>query len=182
MSFIRKAINWTHSSISDDKNEIEVYQLFQTEIENINKIIEEFIKEEGRENYLLYVLYRGKLVSLSLLENLKSSVLYNNRLSIEDRVKESSILEETYHKALEELKNRIITMAIKNPHNVYLSQIASSLRVINTLLKKYLYLLAIKRSGLITISSYDELKSLEDNIKIRISELNYRITTDTMKR
>lgn len=73
-------------------------------------------------------------------------------------------------------------MALIDPYNVYLSQIASSLRVINTLLKKYLYLLAIKRSGLITISSYDELKSLEDNIKIRISELNYRITTDTMKR
>lgn len=182
MSFIKKLNNWTHSSIPDDKQEIEVYQVFQTEIESINKTIEEFIKEEGIENYLLHILYNGRLVSLSFLETLKSSILNNNKLSIQDRIKESSLLEETYRKGLDELRNRIINMARIKPDNVYLSKISSSLEVINTLLKRYLHLTAIKRSSLMTISNYDELKRLEDNITIRISELNYRITTDTMKR
>lgn len=179
---LNKLKNWTHSSISDDKNEIEAYQTFQNEIERIKQTSEEFIKEEGAENYLLHILYKGKLVSLSFLEILKSSILNNNRLSLEDKIRESSALEETYRKGLEELKNRIITMAIRNPNNVYLSKISSSLSIINTLLTRYRHLLAIQRSGVVNISSYSELKQLEDNILIRISELERRITIDTMKR
>lgn len=182
MSWFNKAKNWAHSSISDDKSEIEVYQVFQNEIDNIKQTIEEFIKEEGAENYLLHILYKGRLVSLSFLENYRASILNNIKLSLEYKVKESTLLEEAYRKGLEELKNRIINMARISPDNVYLSKIASSLGVINALLKKYLYLAAIEKSRLTSISSYDELKMLEDNILIRISELNYRITTDTMKR
>ncbi len=182
MSFVSKIRNWTYSSISNDKNEIETYQVFQNKINNINQTIEGFIKEEGSENYLLHVLYNGKLVSLSFLETLKNSILNNKRLSIQDRVQESSLLDSAYRSGLEELKNRIINMARINPDNVYLSKISSSLNVINTLLKRYLHLIAIKKSGLTTISNYDELKQLEESIIMRISELNYRITTDTMKR
>ncbi len=181
MSFVSKIRNWTYSSISDDKNEIETYQVFQDEINHINQTIEEFIKEEGTDNHLLQVLYKGSLVSLSLLETLKSSILNNNRLSLQDRIKESSLLDEAYRKGLDEIRNRIIGMSIK-PDNVYLSKISSSLNIINTLLKRYLHLIAIKKSGLTTISNYDELKQLEESIIMRISELNYRITTDTMKR
>ena len=182
MSFISKINNWTHSSISDDKQELETYQVFKNEIDRIKQTSEEFIKEEGTENYMLHILYNGKLVSLSLLEMLKKSVLNNNSLSLEDRVKESYLIEGTYRNGLEELKSRIINMALMNPGNIYLKKIASSLGIINTLLKRYLHLIAIQRSGLTTISSYDELKRLEDNILIRISELNHRITTDTIKR
>ena len=182
MSFVSKVRNWTSSSISDDKNEIETYQVFQNEINNIKQTIEGFIKEEGSENYLLHVLYNGKLVSISFLETLKNSILNNNRLSIQDRIKESSLLDSAYRSGLEELKNRIINMARINPDNAYLSKISSSLNIINTLLKRHLHLIAIKKSGLMSISNYNELKQLEESIIMRISELNYRITTDTMKR
>ena len=40
MSFVSKVRNWTSSSISDDKNEIETYQVFQNEINNIKQTIE----------------------------------------------------------------------------------------------------------------------------------------------
>lgn len=178
---LNKLKNWAHSSIAHDKNEIETYQVFQDEINHINQIIEEFIKEQGTDSRLLHVLYKGSLVSLSLLETLKSSILNNNRLSLQDRIKESSLLDEAYRKGLDKVRNKIISMSSK-PDNVYLSKISSSLNIINTLLKRYLHLIAIQKSGLISISNYDELKQLEDSIKIRISELNYRITTDTMKR
>ena len=79
-------------------------------------------------------------------------------------------------------RSRILNMARINPDNVYLSKISSSLNIINTLLKRYLHLIAIKKSGLMSISNYNELKQLEESIIMRISELNYRITTDTMKR
>lgn len=177
-----KLKNWAHSSITEDKNEIEIYQIFTNEINSIKNTIEEFIKEEGSDNHLLYVLHDGKLVSLSLLETLRNSLLNSKSLSIEDKIKQSSLLEESYRKNLEELKNRIIRMALRRPDNVYLSKISSSIGIINTLLKRYLHLIAIQRSGLVSLSSFDELKKLEDSITIRISELNYRITTDTMKR
>lgn len=182
MSFISKINNWTHSSISDDKQELETYQVFKNEIDRIKQTSEEFIKEEGTENYLLHILYKGKLVPLSLLQTLRRTVLNSNKLSLEGRVKESSLLEEAYRMGLEELKNRILNMARINPDNVYLSKISSSLNIINTLLKRYLHLIAIKKSGLMSISNYNELKQLEESIIMRISELNYRITTDTMKR
>ena len=110
MSFISKINNWTHSSISDDKQELETYQVFKNEIDRIKQTSEEFIKEEGTENYLLHILYKGKLVPLSLLQTLRRTVLNSNKLSLEDRVKESSLLEEAYRMGLEELKNRILNM------------------------------------------------------------------------
>ena len=180
--FWNKVKNWAHSSISEDKQEIETYQNFQNEIENIRKIIKEYLDTEGSEDNLLKVNYNNQLVPLNLLQTLKNSILNNKKMSIEEKVKESSLIEEFYRRAFEELENRVIRMAQVNPNNVYLSKISSSLGVINTLLKRYLYLTAIQRSGLTSISSYDELKKLEDNILIRISELDYRITTDTMKR
>jgi len=56
---LNKLKNWAHSSIAHDKNEIETYQVFQDEINHINQIIEEFIKEQGTDNRLLHVLYKG---------------------------------------------------------------------------------------------------------------------------
>lgn len=180
--FWNKVKNWTHSSFSDDKKEIETYQVFQAEIDNIKKTINEYIEIEGSEDDFLKIDFNNQLMPLSLLKTLKNTILNNNKLSIGDRVKRSSLLEELYCEKLEELENKIIAIALSNPSNVYLNKISSSLGVINILLKRYIYLVAIERSGLGTISNYDELKKLEDNIKIRISEINYRITTDTMKR
>lgn len=179
---LNKLKNWAHSSISDDKHELEVYQIFQNEIDNIKKIRQEYINEEGSYDNKLQVSFKGNLVSLSVIETLKNTILNNQRLSLEERIKENTILADIYREKLKELEDRIITMALRNPENVYLSRISSSLGVINTLLKRYIHLLAIQRSGVTSINNGDDLKQLEDSILIRISEINYRITTDTMKR
>lgn len=182
MFFLQKAQSWLHSSVSDDKQELEAYQTFKDELENIKRVRGEYISEEGREDYMLQVLYNGKLVPLSLLETLKNSILYNKTLSVEQKAKQSSYLEELYRESLKELESRIITMAINNPNNVYLKQISSSISTLNKLIKRYANLIAIQRSGIKTITDNDELKSLEDSILIRSSEIEQRLAIETMKR
>ncbi len=182
MFSLQKLKNWTHSSISSDKQELEIYEYFKNEIENIKKVRKSYIDEEGREDISIYTEYNGEIVPISFLKTYKESVLHDKSLDAISRARKQAMLEDMYRERLKELENRIISMAISIPDNVYLKQISSYINILNQLLRKYAYLLAIQRSGLTTISSEEDLKKLEDNILIRSSEIQKRITIDTMKR
>ena len=174
--------NWTRSSVTSDKNELEIYKVFSDEISNLKKLMQEYIDDKGSENRSLFVLYNNQLMPLSVLFTLKNAIIHNHNLSIEQRAQQSSMLEEVYYRSFEELHNRIIFMAISNPNDVNLKIISNEVSIINSLIRKYLHLIAIQRSGINSISNAKDLKLLEDNIIMRSSDLEQRLKMDNIKR
>ena len=79
-------------------------------------------------------------------------------------------------------------MSVANKDNVYLSCINSCVGVLNKLLQKYSYLLAVQRSDIYSIDNHGDLnagkkiKKLKDNIEIRSNEIKCRLTLDDLER
>ena len=188
MFSLNKFKNWSHSSINDDKKELNTYQSFNDQISLIYSKIDEYIKEFGNSDERLFVNYNGKLVSMSLLNILKDSVLRDKSLSIEQRTYQSAELNRIYIEKLKELKNKIIAIAVTETDNVYLAYIHSCIQIVNGLLKEYGHLLAIQRSSIYTIDNSgnlnagEKIKILKDNIDIRSAEINSRLTIDSLSR
>lgn len=180
-NLIRKAKDWTQSSVVDDKRELTAYQYFVNEFENIDKKVLEYINEEGYSDKRLYVDMGGRLVSISTLESLKDIYKQDTSLSVNERAIKVATLNNMYNKALEDLKNRIINMAVSCRDNIYLVTIATSIVTLNALINEYAYMQAIQKSGVKVIDGGDaavKLKSLKNSIEIRIMEINSRITIE----
>lgn len=183
-----KLKNWSHSSINDDKKELNAYQSLNDQISLIYSKIDEYIKELGSLDERLLIDYNGNKISISLLNILKDSVLRDKKLSIEQRAYESAELNRIYIEKLIELKEKIIAMAVTQTDNAYLTYINSCIRIINALLKEYNYMIAIRRSNISFIDNSDninagkKIKILKDQIDIRTSEINKRLTIDSLKR
>lgn len=185
---LQKIKNWMHSSVIDDKKELNVYQSFQDQISSINTKIEAYIAELGNDDSRLLINYNGKNISLGMLKILSESILKDIKLSVDQRAYESAELNRIYYEELKKLKEKIIAIAVTETDNVYLAYINSYIQVINRLLKEYSNLLAIQRSSIYSIDNQGELnageklKTLKDNIDIRTAEIQCRLTTDDLKR
>lgn len=183
-----KLKNWAQSSINDDKKELNAYQSLDDQISLIYSKIDEYINDLGSIDKRLFVEYNGNLVSVSLLNILKDTILKDKNLSIEQRAYQSAELSRIYIEKLTELKEKIIAIAVTQTDNVYLAYINSCIKIINALLKEYNYMQAIKRANISSINNSDninvgkKIKILKDQISIRISEINRRLTIDGLKR
>ena len=185
---LQKLKNWTHSSVNDDRNELNIYQSFQDQFSSINSKIEEYIEEVGREDSRLLIDYNGQKMTLEMLKILSESVMRNKDLSVQERAFQSAELSRAYHENLKLLKEKIISLAVIAKDNVYLAYINSYIQIINAMLKEYAYLLAVQRSGVRSIDNTGELNAgqkigkLKDNIDIRTAEINSRLSLENCKR
>ncbi len=185
---LQKLKNWTHSSVTDDKKELNVYQSFQDQISLINSKTEEYITELGSEDKRLLIEFNGDKIPISLLKIMSESLLKNKSLSIEERATQSAELNRLYYQKLKLLKDKIIELAVNETDNVYLTYIHSCIKIINKLLKEYSYLLAIQRAAITSIdndgnlNAGEKLRVLKDNIDVRTAEINARLTIDSLKR
>lgn len=179
---LQRLKNWTKSSVNDDKRELEVYQLFQDQFNSIKYKIEEYIKECGYEDKRLFIEYNNELIPLSLLNALKESSLKNRSLSLQERAKLAAELTNFYNQKLKEIEAKIIELSLTERDNVYLITISSYIQIINNLLRKYIGLLAIQKSGVINIKSNNEIQKLKDSIEIRIAEIKTRLSLEEISR
>ena len=185
---LQKLKNWTHSSVTDDKKELNVYQSFQDQFSLTNSKIEEYIAELGSEDQRLLIDYNGEKMPISLLKTISESLLRSRNLSAEERAHQSAELARISHEKLKELKNKIVSIAVTETDNVYLAYIHSCIKIINSLLKEYSYLLAIQKSSIYAIDNSsslnagEKMKVLKDYIDIRTTEINTRLTIDELKR
>ena len=185
---LQKIKNWMHSSVIDDKKELNIYQSFQDQISLIDSKIEEYIEDLDNDDSRLLINYNGKNMSLRMLKILSESILKDTKLSVEQRAYERAELNRIYYTELKNLKEKIIVIAVTETDNVYLAYINSYIAIINTLLKQYAHLLAIQRSSIYSIDNQGELnageklKALKDSIDIRTAEIQCRLTTDDLKR
>ena len=185
---LQRLKNWAHSSIADDKSELNAYQNFQDHFSLIDSKLEEYIAEFASEDTRLLIEYNGEKMPINLLKIISESLLKSKNLSIEERAYQSAKLTRIYYEKLKQLKNRIIALAVTETDNVYLAYINSYIAIINTLLKQYAHLLAIQRSSIYSIDNQGELnageklKALKDSIDIRTAEIQCRLTTADLKR
>ena len=179
---LQRLKNWTKSSINDDKKEIEIYQLFQDQFNLIKYKTEEYISECGYEDKRLFIEYNNELISLSLLNTLKESSLKNNKLSIQERAKLAAELTNFYNQKLKEIEAKIIELSFTEKDNIYLITISSYVQILNNLLKKYIGLLAIQRSGVKYINSREEIQKLKDSIEIRTAEIQTRLSLEEISK
>lgn len=185
---LQRLKNWTHSSVTDDKSELDAYQIFQDQFSSLNSKIEEYISELGYEDERLLIDYNGEKIPLETLKTLGKSILKDNSLNIQQRVLKSEELNRMYYEKLKELKDKITALAINETDNVYLAYINSCIHIINALLKRYAHLLAIQKSTISSIDNSDNLNAgekirvLKDNIDIRTSEINTRLSLENLKR
>jgi len=181
----KRADNWTQSSVASDKRELQAYQYFKNEFENIKSKSLEYIEEEGYSNKRLSVEFEGRDIPISLLSSLKDTYRHDSTLSVEERAIKVATLTNMYNRELKNLQNRIINMAVASPDNLYLVDIATSINILNDLLREYAYMQAIVKSGIKVIAGADaalKVKTLKDNIEIRISEINARLTLEEIQR
>ena len=185
---LQRLKNWSHSSINDDKKELNAYQCFQDQISLINNKIEEYIAEFGSEDRRLFVNYNKEAIPINLLKIMSESLLKNKSLSVEERAYQSAELTRLYYENLKCLKNKIISLAVSETDNVYLAYIHSCIQIINGLLKEYAHLLAIEKSSIRTIDNTgninagEKIKILKDNIEIRSAQINSRLALESLKR
>lgn len=185
---LHKLKNWAHSSISDDKKELNAYQSFQDQFSLIDSKIEEYINELAGEDARLLIEYNGEKMPVNLLKIMSESLLKSRNLSTEERAYQSAELTRIYYEKLKQLKNKIIALAVTETDNVYLAYIHSCITIINSLLKEYSHLLAVQKSSIYTINNSgnlnagEKIKVLKDNIEIRTAEINTRLATDSLKR
>ena len=177
---LNKLKNWAHSSINDDKKELNAYQKFQDQFSLIDSKLEEYIAEFASEDTRLLIEYNGEKMPINLLKS--------KSLPIEERAYQSAELTRIYYEKLKQLKNRIIALAVTETDNVYLTYIHSCIQIINNLLREYAHLLAIQRTGISKIDNFgnsnagEKIKVLKDNIEIRTAEINTRLAIDSLKR
>lgn len=57
---LNKLKNWAHSSINDDKKELNAYQKFQDQFSLIDSKLEEYIAEFASEDTRLLIEYNGR--------------------------------------------------------------------------------------------------------------------------
>lgn len=184
---LNKAKNWSMSSIADDKRELNAYQQFQDCFSSINNQIDEYISEKSYEDERLQIVIDGKKYPLSYLDILENSIQSSKDLGIEEKIKKISEIEALKIQKIREIRDRIINLAVNCSDNKFLSCIQSTLKLLNRLLITYAGLTAIRKSGVRNINNEGidaakKIKSLEDEIEIRIAQINSRIATDTMKR
>lgn len=188
MFSLRKFKDWRHTSINDDKLELDIYQIFNEQFSSIDNQFEEYLKELGNEDKRLFVKYNGNSVPINRLYNISQIILNDKDLSIKERAYQSAELYRLYLLELKNLKEKIITLSVANKDNVYLSCINSCVGVLNKLLQKYSYLLAVQRSDIYSIDNHGDLnagkkiKKLKDNIEIRSNEIKCRLTLDDLER
>ena len=188
MFSLNKLKNWAKSSISDDKIELEVYQKLMDQINGIKGKADEYINEMNYTDERLYVEYEGKLVPISYLLSLKQSVMQDKTLKPEERAYKSANLTYFYNLKVKELEEKIVNLALLEPNNVYLAYINSSIQILNSLIKEYVYLMAMQRSQIFKIDNTGDmtagqkLKKLKNEIDIRISEIESRLTIESLKR
>lgn len=185
---LNKLKNWAHSSINDDKKELNAYQKFQDQFSLIDSKLEEYIAEFASEDTRLLIEYNGEKMPINLLKIIRESLLKSKSLPIEERAYQSAELTRIYYEKLKQLKNRIIALAVTETDNVYLTYIHSCIQIINNLLREYAHLLAIQRTGISKIDNFgnsnagEKIKVLKDNIEIRTAEINTRLAIDSLKR
>ena len=185
---LNKLKNWAHSSINDDKKELNAYQKFQDQFSLIDSKLEEYIAEFASEDTRLLIEYNGEKMPINLLKIISESLLKSKSLPIEERAYQSAELTRIYYEKLKQLKNRIIALAVTETDNVYLTYIHSCIQIINNLLREYAHLLAIQRTGISKIDNFgnsnagEKIKVLKDNIEIRTAEINTLIAIDILKR
>ena len=185
---LEKLKNWAHSSVADDKKELNVYQSFQDQFLAINSKIDDYLNEKSYEDERIQVDYNGKKIPINLLKTLSQSILSNKDLTTIQKAQKSAELTKLYYEKLRQLSEKIITLAVTEKDNVYLVYINSCIQIINSLLNEYSYLLAIQRSSIYQIDNQGELnageklKVLKDNIEIRTAEINSRLALDRLKR
>lgn len=183
---LRKAINWTKSSVVDDKYEMSIYKKLEEEFLSIDSKIEEYLKDLGYEDTRLHINFNGALYPLEYLKSLSSTISYSKTLTIEEKAIQMANLERLYIVELEKLKHRIIDMACAIQDNIYLAYINSRIRIINSLLKENLHLIAIQRSGVTCIDSSNntlasqKYKKFKDTMDIRVSEIEYRLASENI--
>ncbi len=188
MFSLKRLKDWSCSSVNDDKKELTVYQSLNDQILSINSKIDEYINEFGTSDSRLLILYDGKLIGISFLNVLKNSVLKDKSLSVEQRANKSDYINRCYIEELKKLREKIVSLAIMCTDNIYLVYINSCIEVINGLLKKYNYLLAIQRANISSINNSGNLNAgqklvlLKEQIDIRESEINRRLATVNIKR
>ncbi len=185
---LNKLKNWTKSSINDDKMELEIYQKFKDQIFSIKDKADEYINEMNYTDERLYVEYEGKLVPISYLLSLKQSVMQDKILKPEERAYKSANLTYFYDLKVRELEEKIVNLSLLEPNNVYLAYINSSIQILNSLIKEYVYLMAIQRSQIFKIDNTgnmtagQKLNKLKNEIDLRITEIENRLTIDNLKR
>ena len=185
---LRKIKNWTHSRIVDDEKELQIYQYFIDQFENIDKKIDEYISEMGDEDTRLFVKYNGKMVPVNNLKFMSEALINDPTIDSQNRVYQSAELHRLYLLELKKIKEIIISLSITNKDNIYLSYINTCISILNKLLQEYSYLLAVQRSGIYLIDNYGDLnagkkiKKLKDNIEIRSNEIKCRLTLDDLER
>ena len=82
MFSLRKFKNWRHTSINDDKLELDIYQIFNEQFSSIDNQFEEYLKELGNEDKRLFVKYNGNSVPINRLYNISQIILNDKDLSI----------------------------------------------------------------------------------------------------
>ena len=185
---LQRLKNWTHSSVVDDKKELNAYQSFQDQFTLIDSKIEEYINELGSADERLFVDYNRKKVSVNLLKLMSESLLRNKDLPTEEKAYQSAELQRLYYEYLKQLKEKIIAIAVSQTDNVYLAYIHSCIEIINTLLREYSHLLAIQKSGISKVDNNgnlnagEKIKTLKDNIEIRTAQINTRLALENLKR
>ena len=185
---LNKLKNWAKSSINDDKMELEIYQKFKDQINSIKDKSNEYINEMNFTDERLFVEYEGKLVPISYLISIKQSVMQDKSLSSEERAYKSADLTYFYKLKVRELEEKIVSLALLEPNNVYLAYINSSIQILNSLMKEYVHLMAIQRSKIFKIDSTGEmtagqkLKKLKNEIDLRITEIESRLTVNSLKK
>lgn len=187
MFSLQRAKNWTRSSVSDDKKELTIYQSFQDQFSSIKNKADEYIRECSYFDSRLFIDYNGKQVSIDFISSLKNTISLEKSLSVEERAIKVAELTRFYNQKLKEIEERIISLSLVQQDNVYLSYIASCIKIINSLLKEYGYLLAVQKSGVQNINSIGEpagvkLKKLQDEIELRITEINSRLTIENIRK
>lgn len=185
---LQKLKNWAHSSVADDKKELNAYQSIQDQILAIYSKIDEYLKEKSYEDERIQVDYNGEKIPVNVLNTLSQSILSNKDLTTVQKAKKSAELTKLYYEKLKRLREKIIALAVTEKDNIYLVYINSCIQIINSLLKEYSYLLAIQRSSIYKIDNQGELnageklKALKDSIEIRTAEINSRLALDNLKR
>ena len=185
---LQRLKNWAHSSVASDKQELNAYQSFQDQFSLIDSKIEEYLSELGMDDSRLFVNYNGKAIPVNFLKVMSESLLKDKNLSLQEKAIQSEKLNRLYYEKLRQLKEKIISLAVNEKDNVYLTYINSCINIINGLLKEYAHLLAIQRSGIYSINNNgnnnagEKIKVLKDNIEIRSAEINSRLTMENLGR